>query len=380
MLESTRQTVLTLLDNQWWRVLAILLGSLLVVILLRVLLMPILRRLTRKTAIEVDDQIADRLWPALFQTVFLQAIHWAVIDFVPDTQIDLLVTGIVTTLMVLIWGRFALNAGAIIFKHMSEQADRVRWVQPQTLPLIQFTFKVLVVAIMGYLIMSAWEINLTSWLASAGVVGIAVGFAAKDTLANFISGVFILVDAPYNVGQYIVIDGVTRGVVTDIGMRSTRLLTRDNVEVTVPNAVIGNAKIVNESSGPSPRMRVRVSASVAYGSNVDRVREILLSCTEGLSHVSDDQKPSIRFRAMGESSLDFQAMVWVKHPVFRGRVTDELNTRIYKALMAEGVEIPFPQRDIHIKEWPAPPAGLGTTAPVREPGTDSAASADELEL
>ena len=132
---------------------------------------------------------------------------------------------------------------------------------------------------MTYLIMAAWHVNLTSWLASAGVLGIAVGFAAKDTLANFISGVFILVDAPYKVGQYIIIDGETRGVVTDIGMRSTRLLTRDNVEVTVPNAVIGNAKIVNESSGPSPKMRVRVNASVAYGSDVDQVQEILLACS-----------------------------------------------------------------------------------------------------
>ncbi len=123
----------------------------------------------------------------------------------------------------------------------------------------------------------------------------------------------------------------------------------------MPNAVIGNAKIVNESSGPSPKMRVRVNASVAYGSDVDRVKEVLLECSQGVPHSSEDQSPVVRFVAMGESSLDFQVMVWLKHPVFRGRVRDEINTRIYKALAEEGLEIPFPQRDLHIKEWPSPP-------------------------
>ena len=123
----------------------------------------------------------------------------------------------------------------------------------------------------------------------------------------------------------------------------------------MPNAVIGNAKIINESSGPSPKMRLRVNASVAYGSDVDRVKEILLECAMGVPHSSEDQSPVVRFVAMGESSLDFQVMVWVKHPVFRGRVRDEINTRVYKSLATEGIEIPFPQRDLHIKEWPSSP-------------------------
>jgi len=257
------------------------------------------------------------------------------------------------TLLVLMWGNAALKVNSAICSQLSLDAERFSWIQPSTLPLVQFTFRVIIVALQAYLILSAWEISLTSWLASAGVMGIAVGFAAKDTLANFIAGVFILVDAPYKVGQYIVIDGITRGAVTDIGMRSTRLLTRDNVEVTVPNAVIGNAKIVNESSGPSLRMRVRVNVAVAYGSDVDQVRELLLECVEGMEYVSDVTEPSVRFKLLGDSGLQFQVRVWVNHPVHRGRVVDALNTRIYKALNEAGIEIPFPQQDVHIKEWPA---------------------------
>jgi small-conductance mechanosensitive channel len=345
----------TYLQNQYWRVAIIIGVAAVVAILLRILVIPLLLRLSRKTASNVDDRIFEILWPAILRTVLLQGVHIAVMDFVKAERIDTVITSITATLMILIWGRFLNSLGSIVFKKLSANADRYQWIQPQTLPLIQFSYKVALFGLMTYMIMSAWHVNLTSWLASAGVMGIAVGFAAKDTLANFISGVFILMDAPYKVGQYITIDGDTRGVVTEIGMRSTRLLTRDNVEVTVPNAVIGNAKIINESSGPSPRMRVRVAASVAYGSDVDQVRQVLLDCAKDVPHTSEDPSPVVRFVAMGESSLDFQVLVWVKHPVFRGRVRDEINTRVYKALAAEGIEIPFPQRDLYIKQWPSPP-------------------------
>ncbi len=308
------------LQNQNWRVGLIFAAALALALVLRILVLPLLYRLARKSSSDFDDRVLDLLLPAITRTIVLMGVNFATQDFVQDPKIDTLVSSIATTLMIFIWGRFVSASGTIIFQKLSQNADKYQWIQPQTLPLIQFIFKVVVFGLITYLLMAAWHVNLTSWLASAGVLGIAVGFAAKDTLANFISGVFILVDAPYKVGQYIIIDGETRGVVTDIGIRSTRLLTRDNVEVTVPNAVIGNAKIVNESSGPSPKMRVRVNASVAYGSDVDRVKEILLECSKDVPHSSEDQSPVVRFVAMGESSLDFQVMVWLKHPVFRGRV------------------------------------------------------------
>ncbi len=346
------------LENQYWRVGLILASALLLAFVARISLVPSLRRLSRRTSSDIDDQILDLVWPAIFRTIVLQGVHVATLDLVASDRIDNFVSGITITLMVLIWVRVFSGVGAVVFRKLSENADRFTWIQPQTLPLVQFVFKVTLFGLMSYLIMAAWHINLTSWLASAGVAGIALGFAAKDTLANFISGIFILADAPYRVGQYIIIDGTTRGVVTEIGMRSTRLLTRDNVEVTVPNAVIGNAKIVNESSGPSPRMRLRVTVGVAYGSDVELVKKLLMKCAREVEYTSKDEDPSVRFALMGESSLDFQVLVWVKHPAFRGRVTDGLNTGIYNALKEAGVEIPFPQRDLHIKSWPEGSGGI----------------------
>ncbi len=363
----------TTLTNHWWREGMILALAVVIIGLLRLILLPLLRRVAGRTDSDLDDSILDRIQPTLFATVFFVALQFALVDLLANPRYEHWVQGAVGTWMVLIWGRTILDVGAIIFEKISRQADRLPWIQPQTLPLIKFVFKVMVFAAQAWLILSTWNINLTSWLASAGVVGIAVGFAAKDTLANFISGVFILVDSPYEVGQYIVIDGVTRGMVTDIGMRSTRILTRDNVEVTVPNAVIGNAKIINESSGPSPLMRVRVNVAVAYGSDVDQVKEVLLLCCHEVPHASNVKEPSVRFTAMGASSIDFQVRVWVEEPEFRGRVVDTLNTRIYKALLEAEIPIPFPQQDIHIKEWP------GSPVPAKDPGTSPSPSTQPAE-
>ena len=354
-LGTLQQQYAQLAVNPWLRALGILILAMVAALLLRLMLIPVLRRLSGRTASDLDDRLLKLLNPALFQTVFLLGLSWASRDLIGSGGWDRFVYGLGLTLVILVWGRFFMRAGVMVFQHLGSQGDQVSWIQPQTLPMVQFLFKVIVVAVVVYLIMSTWNLNLTTWLASAGVAGIAIGFAAKDTLANFISGIFILADAPYKVGDYIIIDGTTRGMVTDIGMRSTRVLTRDNVQVTVPNAVIGNAKIVNETSGPSPQMRVHVEVGVAYGSDVDLVKEVLLRCTAGVPHVSTAAAPSVRFTAMGDSALAFQVRVYVDQPEFRGLVVDALNTLIYKALAEHGIQIPYPQRDLHIKSWPGPP-------------------------
>ena len=107
-----------------------------------------------------------------------------------------------------------------------------------------------------YCFLVVWNLDLSPWLASAGIAGIAVGFAAKDSLANLFGGLFVIMDSPYKIGDYINLDTGERGRVVKIGLRSTRLLTRDDVEITLPHAHIANAKVVNESGGPHEKTRV----------------------------------------------------------------------------------------------------------------------------
>ena len=201
-----------------------------------------------------------------------------------------------------------------------------------------------------YFLFLTWGINVGGLLMTGGIAGLAVGFAAKDTLANLFSGFFILADAPYQVGDFIVLDTGERGQVTNVGLRSTRLLTRDDIEITIPNAVIGNAKITNESGGRWEKERIRVKVGVAYGSDVDRVRQVLMEVAEGNPNIDDEPEPRVRFRRFGESGLDFELMGWIHEPVLRGRVLDALNTEVYKRFAAEGIEIPFPKRDVYLHQ------------------------------
>ena len=330
----------------------ILLIGLAAALLVRLALFPFLLRLTRRTRAGVDDQLVLALRrPAVWSLVAVAA-GAALRGLGPGAGLEFALLGLIKTFVILLWCAAGLRVGAIFLEAMSRNRERLEWIQPKTLPVLRITWQVVVVGGTLYFLLAAWHVNATSWLASAGVLGIAVGFAAKDTLANLFAGVFILADAPYQIGDFVILDSGLRGRITDIGVRSSRLLTRDDVEVTVPNAIIANGKIVNETGGPYQKMRVRVAVDVAYDSDVDRVREILLGCVEGVAHVLDSTEPRVRFRSFGESGLRHELLAWIEEPVYRGRVLDELNSRVLKAFRAAGIEIPYAKRDVYVRQMP----------------------------
>jgi len=330
----------------------ILVGSMVAALLARLIFTRLILSWSAKTRTDVDNRLADVLHGPVVYSIILAGIALAIVDLNFKPSVNFIALGIVKTLAVIIWGRAALWVGTILLEVLSRQVDRVSWIQPKTLPLFEIVMKVVVIGGSIYFIFIAWHINVTSWIASAGIVGIAVGFAAKDTLANLFAGVFILADTPYKIGDFIILEDVIRGQVTDIGIRSTRLLTRDDVEVTVPNAVIANSMIINETGGPDQKTRLRVKTSVAYGSDVDKVSELMNSCVKDVDHISAHPEPRVRFREFGDSGLLFELLVWVDKPLYKGSVLDRLNTLIYKRFNEEGIEIPYPKQDVYIKQMP----------------------------
>jgi small-conductance mechanosensitive channel len=255
------------------------------------------------------------------------------------------------TLMILLWGRAWFRATTLAIQVLSQDAEHFALFQPRTRPLFEIGIKLFLFSMLVWLFMALWNIDGTAWLASAGVIGIAVGFAARDTLANLISGVSIIADAPYKIGDYIILDTGERGVVTEVGMRSTRLLTRDDVEISIPNAVMGNAKITNESGGPAIEHRIRVPIGVAYGTRPVRVVELLEELARSNDMVLDSPAPRARMRAFGPSSLDFELLGWIRFPEQRGLATHHLLMEIEERFREEGIVIPFQQQDVHIKSF-----------------------------
>jgi small-conductance mechanosensitive channel len=223
-------------------------------------------------------------------------------------------------------------------------------------PLIENIWKVIVTIGGAIIILSIWKINITPLLASAGIVGVAVALAAKDTLANFFGGISIFVDKPYKIGNYIVLDRGERGEVVKIGIRSTRIKTRDDILISVPNAIIANTKIINESA-PVPNFRMRIPVSVAYGTDVDKVEVILLGIAGKIENVQSSPEPRVRFRTFGESSLNFELLCWAREPALRGRTIHEINKEVYNMFNESGITIPFPQRTVYLREekdWEKP--------------------------
>ncbi len=264
----------------------------------------------------------------------------------------LLVHDLFRSIDILVWGQFFYRSSRFYLKRLSQINAQGSIIKPQTLPLLENVSAVIIILFIVYLLFITWEIDMTAWLASAGIIGIAVGFAAKDTVANLLSGVFILADSPYKIGDYIVIDSGERGKVTNIGLRSTRILTRDDLEVNIPNAIIANGKIVNESAGRDVKSRIRVPIGVAYGSDIDLVAQVLVEVALQEPEVCKEPEPRTRFRQFGASSLDFELLVWIEDPEIRGRVRHSLNFAIYKRFAKENIEIPFSQHDVYIKSLP----------------------------
>jgi len=312
----------------------------------------IARSIAKRTKTDLDDEIVDRIRKPLAATVIFVGVRVVVGTLELSESVIFIVTGVLVTLAMMLWAQAAIGIGTAILNVLSTKASKHKLVQPKTLPLFDIVLKTIAYGGAAYGVLLAWNINVTAWLASAGIVGIAVGFAAKDTLANLFAGIFIIADTPYKLGDFINLDSGERGRVTDIGIRSTRLLTRDDIEVIIPNAQMGNAKIVNETGGPHELERVRVNIGVAYGSDIDKVREVLMEIGLNSKYLTKAFEPRVRFRAFGDSSLNFQLMGWIDEPVLRGRALDELNTAVYKRFNAEGIVIPFPQSDVWVKELP----------------------------
>ncbi len=306
----------------------------------------ILRRLAAKTSFQFDDQLLDLLHTPVYWSVFALGITHALSLRTLSLLWDTVLPNSIKTVTLLIWlftiiKMIGVFSGHAIFTRVASEK-----IGNDLVILIRKIVKVIVIVSGIYWLLSIWKVNLTPFFASAGIAGIAVAMAAKDSLANFFGGLSLFMDRTFKVGDYVIIDNGDRGEVVELGIRSTRIKTRDDVLITIPNSILANSKIINESA-PISRFRIRIPVGVAYGSDVDQVENVLLRVAAQTENVVRDPSPRVRMRAFGASSLDFELLLWVEDPRDKGLQTHNLLKSIYKALNQEGVTIPFPQLDIH---------------------------------
>ncbi len=196
-------------------------------------------------------------------------------------------------------------------------------------------------------LLQGFGVDVRALAIAASVLGVGIGFGLQNIANNFVSGLLINLERPVRPGDYVNV-GSFEGSVVRVGGRSTTVRTIDGVLILIPNSKFLETEVVNWSLG-DPRSRIHVSVGVAYGSDPARVRRALLEVARAHPEVEADPRPQVQLAGFGESSLDFELLVWTRDARNRNRLASDLNFRVVESLGRCGITIPFPQRDLHLR-------------------------------
>jgi small-conductance mechanosensitive channel len=312
-----------------------------------------LGRLASRTVSNVDDELVEIMRRPIAVTFILVGVWYSAVSLMEGDaeKVPHVLKAVLTSIGIFVWARVAIQGGRVFLFQAQFNRGKQKLVAKRLLPIFDMSLKVVVISLAGYYVMLAWGINVSGWIASAGILGVAVGFAAQETLGNIMAGVAIMADAPYKLGDWLFLESGERGRVTDIGLRSTRILTLNEVEMIVPNSIMANSIVVNESGGPSERIRIELPVGVAYGTDLDEAKQVILDVAASMTGVIQDEpgrKPTVKFLDFGASSLNLILFIWVTSPVGRPSLVDRINMAIYKALNDNQIDIPFDTHSVFL--------------------------------
>ena len=321
--------------------LALLLGYAVITALTGVLV-----RAASRTHTDLDDHLVAILRPALLLTVLLLALEWAGDLLRIRTRNESIYDGVLGTLGVAAWVVALERAVGEVLTALHAQPGS--WLRGRASGLLRLAVRLLVLAAGAYALVLVWGADLSAWNLSAGVVGVVLAFAAQDSLGNLVSGLFILADRPLRIGDWLQVDD-DYAVVTDIGWRSTRLLTRDGIEINYPNGKLSEARIINESAGPHRSIRLWCEFSVEFGRSPGEVAAAVLP---GLAELPDvdttPRPPELYFQGQTEVGLRFALVVHIRDPGRRPLALDAINCHTLRALEAKGIRFAYLSHDVHL--------------------------------
>ena len=309
-----------------------------------------------ETETKWDDIIIAAIGTPVQVAIVVIALYFAISHFgiLPSGLLWILDPRYVTAFYIMI-GAWIISSFLhdiiVIYGHDLAEQSEGDW-DDRLIELLELVVKYVVWFAALMAILSIFEVNITPFLAGAGIAGLAVALAAQDIISNFFGGAIITVDKPFRIGDRIKVDQYY-GDVVSIGPRSTRLKTLDYQIVTIPNNKITTNVIVNYAE-PDQKLRIVISVSVAYGSDPNRIKEILLDIArntiKNTEYLLEDPAPKAFFSEFQESSLKFILYVWARKYNLPDEVKDTINTQIAERFAAEGIEIPLPQMDVRLKK------------------------------
>ncbi|MBS3087266.1 mechanosensitive ion channel family protein [Candidatus Pacearchaeota archaeon] len=339
------------IENSYLRAVAIFLIVFLVIRIWMFTLAKVVPVFTRKTKSDLDDELLKKTSMPLTLLALLAGVRFAIREIHIEESFVGIVEGTLLTLMILV--------GALLFYYVVDTlitvgyrdfGKRVRGKVNES--LLQFFHSILKIAVIFaafLIILASWGIEIGPLLAGLGVAGIAVAFALQSTLANVFGGISMLLDRSINVGDMVNLDDGTKGYIMKINLRSTKIRTFDDELVIVPNGKLSESNIKNLAL-PTPLTRVVVPFGVAYGSDISKVKSLVMKEMDKVVGLVADKGITVRFLEMADSSLNFKVYFYVDTFDNIIDAIDDANTRIYNTLNKAGISIPFPQMDVHLKK------------------------------
>ncbi len=314
-------------------------------ILYRPFIKPFLRKIASKTKTNLDDLIIDAVANPSWTLVWLIVIEIILRDFYPNATL----IGVLKSLEIIVGSWLAYRFIHVFIEFFKSTKKRYldEGLANTALSILDNISKILIGFIATMILLSYWNIDITPILASAGIAGIAIGFALKDILENVFAGILIFLDPPFRVGDIIQLDGLL-GEIIEIGLRNTKIKTFDNNIISVPNSEILKAKLMNFNM-PNDIVRVSLKIGVSYDTDPDLVKETVLEILKNNDKVLKDPEPQVLFMEFGDFALIFEVRFWVKLENKLSTI-DEVNTTIWKVFKEKGIEIPFPIQTIYLRK------------------------------
>ncbi|MEN6609448.1 MAG: mechanosensitive ion channel domain-containing protein [Methanoregulaceae archaeon] len=318
----------------------------------------IIRWLKKKAALtpsQLDDIILDSIGTPMIVIILLTSAYIAFTAFGPMPQLlqnalsDQLVSAVYIVIVAWITSGFFTKVIGTYGKQFAEKTESD--LDDRMMTFLEKMIKYVIWFIAFLLILYTFRIDITPFLAGAGIAGLALALAAQEVLSNFFGGVVITLDKPFKVGDRVKVNEYF-GDVIEVGPRSTRIQTLDYQIVSIPNATITSNVVVNYAM-PDQKIKVRIPVSVAYGTDMQSVKDLLLAIAREAASVTSwvlsDPAPSVYFLEFGESSLNLQLILWADAYENAWEVQDYVNMRIDGEFRKQGIEIPFRQVDVHMR-------------------------------
>lgn len=313
------------------------------------------RHWVTRTATQLDD-LAVRL---LRQALLLSSGAWAVWRLLDIWALPTVAQWVYAIWIGLLFFPLSRFVGDLLVAIETEVVSRTSTPMDKTaLPMINKAIRFVVIGLGVVLALAELGTNITPLLTGAGVMGLALSLAAKDTLSNVIAGVLLVIDRPFQVGDRIELwtapnETGSWGDVIEIGLRATKIRNPDNLVVVVPNSQLMQRDIVNYTM-TGQDIRLRIPFSVAYESDIERAKSLLVDIALNVEGVKDDPAPIVIARGFGPSEVRLELRVWILEARARRRIADEISERALPAFEEAGLEIPYPKRELYIRSGDGP--------------------------